>query len=155
MSIEHTCFSTHSFANMIHIHIDNTDIYVNISMKNLTRSTRITSNGNEHIYDNLLDKNDDYHRKNYTLQQILDNVETIQKEYEQIRGNSITSCFFSLKQLTKLFKNFQVLPNKTTEEAKENDYIENKSPFIFGGETLQWIALPQYNDHIYENDLIN
>ncbi|CAF4768992.1 unnamed protein product, partial [Rotaria magnacalcarata] len=30
-----------------------------------------------------------------------------------------------------------------------------KSPFIFGGETLQWIALPQSDDHIYENDLIH
>ncbi|CAF3882287.1 unnamed protein product [Rotaria sp. Silwood1] len=33
--------------------------------------------------------------------------------------------------------------------------IKNKSPFIFGGETLQWFVLPQYIDHIYENDLIH
>jgi hypothetical protein len=44
---------------------------------------------------------------------------------------------------------------KENEQIKQINQIENKSPFIFGGETLQWIALPQYNDHIYENELIN
>jgi hypothetical protein len=95
--------------------------------------------------------NNHQNKKIYTLQQIHDNVETIQKHYEQIIDNPISSssCFSSLKHLTKIFKLFRTKP------IEQSQPIENQSPFIFGGETLHWIALPQYNDHIYENELIN
>jgi hypothetical protein len=136
---------------MIRIHIDNhystgIEIHVDISMKNFTNSTPkkaipspIISNSNKKIY---------------TLQQIHDNVETIQKHYEQILDNPIasSSCFYPFKQMTKIFKNIKTLRTKPIEQTKP---IEYKSPFIFGGETLQWIALPQDHDHIYENELLN
>jgi len=113
---------------MIHIHIDNNhptsiDIYID------STSSSIISN-----------------KKKYTVQQIHDNVETIQNHYEEILENSIqssSSCFFTFKKLTKIFKIFR------TKSIKQSNQLENKSPFIFGGETLQWIALPQYNDLIH------
>ena len=97
-------------------------------------------------------------KKIYTRQQIFDNVESIQKHYEQILETSIkssTSCFSTLKQMIKSLKNFHsILRNKTIEQTSKSIQMENKSPFIFGGDTLQWIALPQSNNVIYENDLI-
>jgi hypothetical protein len=168
---------------MIHVRIDNdhstaVNIYVNISPKKnpiISSSSPIPSSGyhsDEHIYDRLFDtknfplrqskivKNQtDYinplNKKNYTLQQILDNVETIQQQYEQVINNRKTSsCFFTFKQITKILKNLRTIKTKTNDEFIENNYSENKSPFIFGGETLQWIALPQNDNHIYENEFI-
>ncbi|CAF1467153.1 unnamed protein product [Rotaria sordida] len=169
---------------MIHVRIDNhhstaVDIYVNISPKNIITSSPIPSSdyhNNEHIYDRLFDtknftprqskivKNQiDYirpiNKKNYTAQQILDNVETIQKQYEQVVNNrtkstSSSSCFFTFKQITKILKNLRTIKTKTNDEIYENNYLEKKSPFVFGGETLQWIALPQDDNHIYENEFI-
>ncbi|UJR14948.1 hypothetical protein I4U23_001929 [Adineta vaga] len=162
---------------MLRIHIDdvhplNVDIYVDISTKSFTNSTPkkdilspILPNDDyrdhqrDSIYDYVHD-NDNYvqQKKNYTLQQILDNVESIQKQYEQIIENPLTtssSCFMPLKHLTKLFKNFKCQRHKPIEQPRKIDHLENKSPFIFGGETFRWIALPQYDDHIYENELIN
>lgn len=166
---------------MIHVRIDNhhstaLDIYVNISSKNMiTSSSPIPSNFNdEHIYDRLFDTENSIPRqskiiknnridsirpvnkKNYTLQQILENVETIQNQYEQVINNrtTSTSCFFSFKQITKILKNLRTIKTKTTEGIIKKNYSENKSPFIFGGETLQWIALPQDDSHIYENEFI-
>jgi len=154
---------------MIHVRIDNhhstaLDIYVNISPKTMiTSSTPIPSN-DEHIYDHLFDTesliprqskivNNSINKKNYTLQQILDNVETIQNQYDKVINNRpTTSCFFSFKQITKILKNLRTIKTKTNEEIIQNNYSENKSPFIFGGETLQWIALPQDDNHIYENE---
>ncbi|CAF3934749.1 unnamed protein product, partial [Adineta steineri] len=162
--------------NMIHIHVDDIhpidiDIYVNISTKSFTNSTPkkdilspILANDyhpsrEESVYECLFDKDISSNQKKiYTLQQVLDNVESIQKQYEQIIENSITtpsSCFISLKHLTKVFKNFKFLRNKSIEQPRKINQIIDKSPFIFGGETLQWIALPQYHDHIYENAFIN
>jgi hypothetical protein len=166
---------------MIHVRIDNhhstaLDIYVNISPKqnSIISSTPILSN-DEHIYDRLFDtKNfplrqskivqnrmtdiNPFDKKHYTLQQILDNVETIQQQYEQVinhRKTSTPSCFFTFKQVTKILKNLRKIKTKTNTELMENTYSEKKSPFIFGGETLQWIALPQDDDnHIYENEFI-
>jgi hypothetical protein len=138
---------------MIRIHIDNhhstgIDIHVDISMKNFTNSTPKKKPLPSPIACNR-------NKKIYTLQQIYDNVETIQKHYEQINpitSSSSSSCFYPLKQMTKVFKNIKSLRTKPIEQSKSNEY---KSPFIFGGETLQWIALPQDNDHIYENELLN
>ncbi|CAF3663177.1 unnamed protein product [Rotaria sp. Silwood1] len=135
------------------------DINMNISMNSTSKN--YYHNKQEYIYDDLYNKqsNDSYvnnnlkHRKIYTLQQIFDNVETIQKQYEQIIETSIrSSCFLSFKQM---IKNLNFLQNKTNEQIQKSKQIENKSPFIFGGETLQWFVLPQYIDHIYENDLIH
>ncbi|CAF3056882.1 unnamed protein product [Rotaria sp. Silwood2] len=150
------------------------DINVNVSMKkstssapkNKVRSPSISmnyySNKQQQIYDDLYNKpiNNSYpnylkNKKIYTLQQIFDNVESIQKQYEEFIETPIissSSCFFSFKQM---IKNFNFLRNKTNEQIQKSNQIENKSPFIFGGETLQWIALPQYIDHIYENELIH
>jgi len=154
---------------MAHIHINtihpmDIDIYVNISMKNFTNSTPkkdIVSpiNENEHIYDYLYDEENNSNKKKiYTLQQILDNVESIQQQYEQIIENSLPSslsCFLPFKQMTKIFKNFKFLRHKPIEQPQQTNQIEDKSPFIFGGKTFHWIALPQYNDHVYENELIS
>jgi hypothetical protein len=138
---------------MIHIHIDNhhstgIEIHIDISMKNFTNSTPKKTLPSPIIFNP--------NKKIYTLQQIHDNVETIQKHYEQILDNPITSssssCFYPFKQMTKIFKNIKFIRTKPIEQSKQ---IEYKSPFIFGGETLQWIALPQDNDHIYENELLN
>ena len=153
---------------MIHVRIDNhqstaLDIYVNISPP----KTPV----DEHIYDRLFDSMrqskivstrtnyvNSSNKKNYTLQQILDNVEMIQQQYEQVMDNRPTSssCFFTFKHITKILKNL-----RTIKQAKSNDQSldktssssSTKSPFIFGGETLQWIALPQDDEenHIYEN----
>ncbi|CAF3541954.1 unnamed protein product [Adineta steineri] len=169
---------------MIHVRIDNhhstaVDIYVNISEKNMITSSSPISSNDEHIYDHLVhnenylprqskivknrtDSNQSINKKNYTLQQVLDNVETIQKQYEKVIHTRTTSstptCFFSFKQITKILKNLRTIKTtKTNEEIIETSYSENKSPFIFGGETLQWIALPQDDDdddHIYENEFI-
>jgi hypothetical protein len=167
---------------MIHVRIDNrhstaVDIYVNISPKqNSIISSSPMPLNDEPIYDRLFDTKNyplrqskivknrtDYvnplNKKNYTLQQILDNVETIQQQYEQVINNrktssSSSSCFFTFKQITKLLKNLRTIKTKTNNESIENNYSENKSPFIFGGETLQWIALPQDDNHIYENEFI-
>jgi hypothetical protein len=132
---------------MIHIHIDNyyptaMNIHVDISVKNSTVSP---------IISNRYYSNDNQNKKIYTLQQIYDNVERIQKYYENSIPSS-SSCFLSLKKMRKIFKAFK--PSQT-KPIKQSNQLENKSPFIFGGETLQWIALPQYNDHIYENDFIH
>ena len=168
---------------MIHVRIDNhhstaVDIYVNISPQNMiTSSSPISSSSStdEHIYDRLshIDtslprqskviynnrtaSSRSMNKKNYTLQQILDNVETIQKQYEQVvndRTTSTPSCFFSMKQLTKVLKSLRTVKTKTSEEITQTDNSETKSPFIFGGETLQWIALPQ-DEHIYENEFLH
>jgi hypothetical protein len=141
---------------MIHIHIDNNhpidmDIHINISMKNSMNSTQSPIISNRY-YNNEKYLYDNQHKKIYTLQQIHENVEMIQKYYEQILDkpiSSLSSCFFPFKKMIKIFKIFRT---KSTEQTNQ---LENKSPFIFGGETLQWIALPQYTDHIYENELIN
>ena len=181
---------------MIHVRVDNhhsntVDIYVNISPKNMIRSSSSSSSSsssiptsdyhsNEHIYDHLFDAQNsvlrqskivknhkDYthsmKRKNYTLKQILDNVETIQQQYEQFvdhRRISTSSsapsstCFLTFKQIARVLKNIRTIKTKTNDETMKSNYLENRSPFIFGGETLQWIALPQDDDHIYENDFI-
>lgn len=166
---------------MIHVRIDNhhstaVDIYVNISPKKtpIISSTPIPSD-DEHIYDRLFDTKNyplrqskivksskDYmnisNKKNYTLQQILDNVETIQQQYEQVIHNQkispTSTCFFSFKQITKILKNLRTIKTKPIDQSIQTIYSDNKSPFIFGGETLQWIALPQHDQHIYENDFI-
>ncbi|UJR31729.1 hypothetical protein I4U23_019209 [Adineta vaga] len=168
---------------MIHVRIDNhhstaVDIYVNISPQNMINSSSPISSTDEHIYDRLshIDTSlprqskiiqhrtasiRSMNKKNYTLQQVLDNVETIQKQYEKVINNRITStssssssCFFSMKQLTKVLKNLRTIKTKTTEETFQANDSELKSPFIFGGETLQWIALPQ-DEHIYENEFLH
>jgi hypothetical protein len=175
----------HSFEKkMIHVRIDNhhstaLDIYVNISPKNMITSSPIPSSGyhsDEHIYDHLSHTNNfssrqskivknrsEYirpsNKKNYTLEQILDNVETIQKQYEQVVNHRTTSssssCFLSFKHITKLLKNSRTIKSKSVEQQPiKKTYSENKSPFIFGGETLRWIALPQDDTHIYENEFI-
>lgn len=170
---------------MIHVRIDNhnstaVDIYVNISPKKnstISSSPSFSSSSpipstNEHIYDRLYDtknyplrqskivkntktSSNTYNKKTYTLQQILDNVETIQQQYEQVIHHqnlpSTSTCFFSFKQLTKILKNLRTIKPKTINQSMEKIYSETKSPFIFGGETLQWIALPQDDNHIYEN----
>jgi hypothetical protein len=167
---------------MIHVRIDNhhstaLDIYVNISSS--PKSSPLPSiDEQEHIYDRLFDSKNftprqskivknrtDYinplNKKNYTLKQILDNVETIQQQYEQVIHNrktsSSSSCFFTFKHITKILKNLRTIKTKSIDQSIENSYSENKSPFIFGGETLQWIALPRHDDenHIYENAFIH
>ena len=165
---------------MIHVRIDNhhstaVDIYVNISPKPSQPPSLSSSPipfDNEHIYDRLFDTNiypiaqqskivqtNLLNKKTYTLEQILDNVETIQKQYEQVIHNrtksssSTPSCFFTFKQLTKILKNLRTIKSKTNHnQSLKKDYSTHKSPFIFGGETLQWIALPQDDQHIYENE---
>jgi hypothetical protein len=163
---------------MIHVRIDNhhptaLDIYVNISHPPKSSSTPLID---EHIYDRLFDSNNftprqskivknrtdyipSFNKKNYTLQQILDNVETIQQQYEKVIHNRKTpsSCFFTFKHLTKILKNLRTIKTKPVDQSIENSYSEIKSPFIFGGETLQWIALPRHDDenHIYENEFIH
>ncbi|CAF1527424.1 unnamed protein product [Rotaria magnacalcarata] len=171
---------------MIHVRIDNqnstaVDIYVNISPKNtITTSSPIPISDyrtNENVYDRLFDTTNftsrqskivknrkDYVRpidkKHYTLEQILNNVETIQKQYEQVVHHRTTpastpSCFFTFKQITKLLKNLRTIKTKSNDENTINkQYSEHKSPFVFGGETLQWIAFPQDDSHIYENEFI-
>jgi hypothetical protein len=165
---------------MIHVRIDNhrstaVDIYVNISPKTIppSSSSPIPFN-DEHIYDRLfdtktstprqskivqnrIDYNHSINKKNYTLQQILDNVESIQQQYEQVihHQSKSPSCFFTFKQITKLLKNLRTIKSKTNNQSIRSNCSENKSPFIFGGETLQWIALPQDDQHIYENEIIN
>ena len=159
---------------MIHVRIDNhhstaLDIYVNISH---SPKSSPASSIDEHIYDRLnytprqskivknrMDYAPSLNKKNYTLQQILDNVETIQQQYEQVIHNQKTpsSCFFTFKHLTKALKNLRTIKTKPTDQSPSNSYSQTKSPFIFGGETLQWIALPRHDDedHIYENELIH
>ena len=87
-------------------------------------------------------------RKVYTLEQIRDHVQTIQKYSDQFALPTHSSCFYSLKKITKIFQNRR---RPTLEHVTSS--IEYKSPFKFGGDTLQWIALPsQIESHIYEND---
>ncbi|CAF2031877.1 unnamed protein product [Rotaria magnacalcarata] len=127
------------------------DINVQITMKNFMSSTPRKDLPSPILSTDYLYKKDS--KKTYTLQQIFDNVESIQKQYEQIMDTKMaSSCFFSLKQI---IKNFNFLRHKTNQQLQNSNSIEYKSPFIFGGETLQWIALPQSDDHIYENDLIH
>lgn len=171
---------------MIHLRIDNhnstaVDIYVNISQDNMmTTSSPIPfkdCHTNENQYDRLFETNictpkqskivknrKDYscpmNKKHYTLKQVLDNVDTIQKQYEQVVNHrtkpiSTPTCFFTFKQLTKLLKNLRTIKTKTDDDSTTpTQYSEIKSPFTFGGETLQWIALPQNDSHIYENAFI-
>lgn len=160
---------------MLHIHIDDihprdVDIYVNISSKSFTNSTPkkevlspiLPNNYSTPRRDSIGEYprervNYSQTKKIYTLEQILDNVDTIQKHYEQITENPLVpppSCFVPLKQLSKIFKNFRLPRSKPVEQQRHVQQMETKSPFIFGGETLRWIALPQYHDHIYENELI-
>lgn len=88
-------------------------------------------------------------RKVYTVQQINDHVENIQKYSDQIALPTQSSCFYSLKKITKIFQNRR----SSNLEQISSSSIENKSPFKFGGDTLRWIALPsQLECHIYEND---
>ena len=157
---------------MIHVRIDNPhstalNIYVDISQIQSSTPTM-----NEHIYDHLIHSKTSVpsqtktayvqplKKKNYSLQQILDHVETIQQDYEQIvhhrETTSTSSCFFSIKHLTKILKNRRTIKTKSTDSSVMSTYSIEKSPFIFGGETLQWIALPQQqhdDTHIYENEL--
>jgi len=164
---------------MIQIRIDNqhsasVDIFVGISPSNqlsmshpptLSSSSTPISHDNEHIYDRLFDqsqistirqskivrqRSSSITKKNYTLKQILDNVEHIQQQYEQVfHDQKTSSCFFPLKQLTKILKHRKTLKTtKTSPPIYEKIYSNSKSPFTFGGETLQWIALPH---PIYEN----
>ena len=164
---------------MIQIRIDNqhsasVDIFVGISPSNqlsmshpptLSSSSTSISHDNEHIYDRLFDqsqistirqskivrqRSSSITKKNYTLKQILDNVEHIQQQYEQVfHDQKTSSCFFPLKQLTKILKHRKTLKTtKTSPPIYEKIYSNSKSPFTFGGETLQWIALPH---PIYEN----
>jgi hypothetical protein len=164
------------------------DIYVDVSERSSSlsascddHSTPLTIN-DEHIYDRLFDqkshtstrsnyrqstivKNRSYSsssstKKHYTLQQILDNVDTIQEQYEQVvkrRKTSTTlTCLSSFKQLSRLVKNLRTIKSSSQDESNTESYIQDKSPFMFGGETFQWIAFPQdEQQHIYENDLIS
>lgn len=169
---------------MIHVRIDNhnstaVDIYVNISPNDTIRSSSPISSltdykTKENVYDRLFDKENvsfrqskivksrpesmrPINKKNYTLEQILDNVEAIQKQYEKVvthQAPSSSSCFFPFKKLTKVLKNLRTMKPKLNNEIYKTTYSEPKSPFIFGGETLQWIALPQDDSHIYENAFI-
>lgn len=160
---------------MIHVRIDNPhstalNIYVDISQI----QSSSTPTMNEHIYDHLIHSKTSapsqtkiayvqpLKKKNYTLQQILEHVETIQQDYEQIvhhrETTSTSSCFFSIKHLTKILKNRRRIKTKSNDLSLTSTYSKEKSPFIFGGETLQWIALPQQQQHdddthIYENEL--
>ncbi|CAF1211213.1 unnamed protein product [Adineta ricciae] len=164
---------------MLRIHIDeihplNVDIYVDISAKDFTNSTpkkdilspilpndTLRDYADDTIYECVHEIDHSCRqKKNYTLQQILDNVDSIQKQYEQLMQNPITStqrvsCFMPLKHLTKMFKNFKFLRHRSQDQPRKTTHFDTKSPFIFGGETLHWIALPQYHDHIYENQLIH
>lgn len=91
-------------------------------------------------------------RKIYTRQQIDDHVQTIQKYSDELVNPTNSSCFYPFKQMTKLFRNLRTKPLECSSSSSSQS-IEYKSPFIFGGDTLQWIALPsQIESHIYEND---
>ena len=93
-------------------------------------------------------------KKRYTLQQILDNVETIQKQYDNVADNPMrsSSCFFPLKRVTKLLRTFKTART----QSFEDEPCHYPSPFVFGGETLQWFVLPRcYHDHVYENQLLD
>ena len=159
---------------MIHVRIDrhhpsSVDIYVNIAER--------TSSPDSHVYDRLFDQqssstyrqssivktrsdsNPSLNRKHYTLEQVLDNVQSIQQQYEKVikhrKANSTVTCRSTFKHLAKLVKNFRTIKPMEIDESTSltND---SKSPFIFGGETLQWIALPrEESDHIYENDFFS
>lgn len=181
-----TCSHRHSFHKMIHVRIDrhhptSVDIYVNISDQSPSTPMLAPSNNpsspDEHIYDRLFDQRSytssrqssivksrtdsasSWNRKHYTLQQVLENVETIQEQYERVvqhRKSSSTTltCLSTFKQLAKVLKNMRSIKSSDDDQPKKMTCVENKSPFIFGGETLQWIALPR-DDHIYENEVLS
>ena len=90
-------------------------------------------------------------RKIYTRQQIDDHVQTIQKYSDELGNHSNSSCFYPFKQMTKIFRNLRTKPFESSSQS-----VEYKSPFVFGGDTLRWIALPsQVESHIYENDFFS
>ncbi|CAF0803237.1 unnamed protein product [Didymodactylos carnosus] len=109
--------------------------------------------------------------KNYTLKQILDNVENIQSYstnsdygsiYEEIvPSSSINNCF-KWKTLCKTLKDKgnKKKERKVNESSSNQKYnhlsTTEKSFFTFGGETLGLIALPNtnYDHHTYENEII-
>ena len=166
---------------MIHVRIDNhhptaLNIYVDISPSQSSNRTTM----DENIYDHLFPQTktiastqskfaqvQPLKKKNYTLKQILDHVETIQQEYEQIvhhhhhQPSSSSSCFFPIKHLTKILKNRRTIKTKPREPSitSHSSSSKPKSPFTFGGETLQWIAFPQPqhddDNHIYENEVFS
>ena len=163
-------------------HPTSVDIYVNISdqpQSSMSSSTPMLAphpptpplTPDEHIYDRLFDqrscttsrqstvvKNPSWNRKHYTLQQVLANVETIQEQYERVvqhrKSSTTLTCLSTFKQLAKLLKNMRTIKSSDDDHPKKMIYVENKSPFVFGGETLQWIALPR-DDHIYENEFLS
>jgi len=76
------------------------DIHINISMKNSMNSIQSPIISNRY-YNNEKYLYDNQHKKIYTLQQIHDNVEMIQKYYEQILDKPISSLsyvFFHVKK---------------------------------------------------------
>lgn len=181
-------FIQHSFT-MIHVRINRHDpasveIYVNMSERS-SPSLTSKAESSEHIYDRLFDrrpsirsaqtinttatiKPDPLHRKHYTLEQILANVETIQDQYEKVLKNrqssSTLTCLSTWKQWRKSFKHRRRAMKSSSSssssylEDTEDQCSTSTSPFLFGGETFQWIALPREHsdsEHIYENAILS
>ena len=167
---------------MIHIRIDKNhttaiDISVNTSMASFTCSTpkndllspiiskHCFTNRKQHTYNYVGVKSSSNSKVNYLTdkkiyspQQIFHNVETIQKQYEQTLQTPIkssTSSCSSLRKMINSIKRFNFLRNKTTIRTQKVTEAENRSPFSFGGNTLQWITLPRRNDWIYENEFLH
>ena len=161
LSSQFSLFS-HSLSTMISVrinprHSSAIDICLNVSMKtsptiaNQLPSPIASSNTRRPI--KTSPSLSPCSKRRYTLQQILDHVENIQQQYEQVIENSERSaCFLPWKQMGKLFKTLKPSRTKSNEPAETTDQTDEKCPFLFGGETFQWIALPQYHDHIYENE---
>lgn len=167
---------------MIHVRIDrlhpnSIDIFVNVDKESSTNDEQ------QHVYDRLFDQSSlksvrqstvvktrkdsttsSINRKNYTLEQILDNVQTIQDHYERFNKKQKNKSKFSNRSTLKNFKYFlkhfrtiKTVSHYDNQDKNEyqSDSIES-SPFIFGGETCRWIAYPRdENEHIYENDFLS
>lgn len=177
---------------MIHVRINrydpaSVDIYVNMPDTSASQrhSTPLPiSDDQEHIYDRLFDKKPTIrsaqstvvnqrttNRKHYTLQQILDNVETIQDQYEKVvktrQSSSTLTCFSSLKQWRKSLKHRRRSMKSSSSSSSTSSYSTSSinrgddehhstSPFMFGGETLQWFVYPrEHSEHIYENAFLS
>lgn len=174
---------------MIHVRINrydpaSVDIYVNVPDTSVSQrhSTPLPiSDDQEHIYDRLFDKKPTIrsaqstvvnqrttNRKHYTLQQILDNVETIQDQYEKVvknrQSSSTLTCFSSLKQWRKSLKHRRRSMKSSSSSSSSSTSSINRgdnehrstSPFMFGGETLQWFVYPrEHSEHIYENAFLS
>jgi hypothetical protein len=165
-------------------HPNSIDIYVNIANSSVDQrsSTPKPSSSSQadqmidddHIYDHLFDprvcnrtclstivsnrstSNSSLYKKNYTLQQILDNVETIQGHYERVLKHRRTTltCLSTFKQLSKVLKKLRALKTPPSKPYQTPIVFDQPSPFVFGGETFHWIAMPHDNQHIYENELL-